>query len=81
MSSARRGRNVPTLSHTQALVQSTAKDWKTALKKSSTRLEGEAWRKPSCKPIVNLFFTSFGGFLNEADCTGMPCKTSLPLPF
>lgn len=81
MSSVHRKRNVPTLSHTQALVQSTAKDWKTACKNSSTRLEGEAQRKLPCKPTVNLFFASFGGSLNEADCAGMPCKTSPPVPF
>jgi len=77
MSSAWQGTNVPTLSHTQALVQS--KDWKTVFKPSGTRLEGQARRKPSCKPTVHLFFTSFGGFLNEANCAGMPYKTS-PLP-
>lgn len=81
MSSAQREQNVSTLSHTQAFVQSAVKDWKMALKKSSTRLQGKAQWKLSRTPTVNLFCTSFGGFLNEADCTGMPYKTSPQLPF
>lgn len=43
--------------------------------------EGEAWQKLSCQPTSTLFFTSFGVFLNEADCAEMPCKTSPLLPF